>query len=71
MSEGSVYPDTARHERPAWIGRLKGSGKLESALVAEAGARPKTVYYLLGHTAIVIGAFLLIGALANAGRIVY
>jgi hypothetical protein len=71
MFEGSVDLESTRHERPAWIGRLEASGKLEGALVAEASTSLKKVYYLLGYTAIVIGTFLLIGALANSGRLVF
>jgi cytochrome b subunit of formate dehydrogenase len=71
MFEGSVDLDAARHERPAWIARLEQSGKLGGALVAESGSGLRTVYYLFGYTAIVVGVFLLIGALANSGRIVF
>ena len=71
MFEGSVDLDAARDERPAWIARLEQSGKLGGALVAESGSGLKIVYYLFGYAAIMIGVFLLIGALANSGRLVF
>jgi hypothetical protein len=40
-------------------------------MVAETGRGLKMVYYLFGYTAIVIGVFLLIGALSNSGRLVF
>jgi hypothetical protein len=69
--EGSVDLESARHERPAWVTRLERGGKLEEALVAESAPGMKIVYYLFGYTAIVIGVFLLLGALANSGRLVF
>jgi thiosulfate reductase cytochrome b subunit len=67
--EGSADLEATRHERPAWIARLAADGKLEGALVAESAPGLKTLYYLIGYTAVVVGVFLLIGALANSGRI--
>jgi cytochrome b subunit of formate dehydrogenase len=71
MFEGSVDLHAAREERPAWIERLEQGGKLQGALVTESAPGMKIVFYLLGYTAIVIGMFLLIGALANSGRLVF
>lgn len=71
MFEGSVDLDAARHERPAWIARLEQNGKLGGALVTESGSGLKIAYYLFGYTAIVIGVFLLIGALANSGSLTW
>jgi hypothetical protein len=71
MFEGSVDLHAAREERPAWVKRLEQGGKLQEALVAESAPGMKIVYYLFGYTAIVIGVFLLIGALANSGRLVF
>lgn len=39
--------------------------------MAESGSGLRIVYYLFGYTAIVIGVFLLIGALANSGRLIW
>jgi hypothetical protein len=71
MFEGSVDLHAAREERPAWIARLEQSGELGGALVAESGPGLRIVYYLFGYTAIVIGVFLLIGSLANSGRLIW
>ena len=66
MFEGSVDLDTAREERPSWIGRLEETGQLEGALVTGVQPGLKTLYYVFGFVAIAIGVFMLIGALANA-----
>ena len=71
MFEGSVDLNAARHERPAWISRLEASGRLHTAMVAEAPPVMKAVSYAVGYAAIVIGVFLLIGSLSNAGRLVF
>jgi hypothetical protein len=71
MFEGSVDLEAARHERSAWIARLEQNGRLGGALVTESGSGLKIAYYLFGYTAIVIGVFLLIGALANSGRLTW
>jgi hypothetical protein len=71
MFEGSVDLHAAHEERPAWIARLEQSGTLAGALVTESGSGLKIVYYLFGYAAIMIGVFLLIGALANSGRITW
>ncbi len=71
MFEGSVDLNAAREEKPAWIGRLAGSGKLNDALVAEAGTGLKVTYFLVGYAAIIAGVLLLIGALSNSTRITW
>jgi cytochrome b subunit of formate dehydrogenase len=71
MFEGSVDLEAVQHERPSWIARLEQGGRLGETLVAESGSKLKIVYYLIGYTAICIGVFLLIGGLANSGRITW
>lgn len=71
MFEGSVDLAATRHERPSWVVRLEQDGKLEDALVPEAAARRRALYYLLGYCAIAVGVFLLIGGLVNAPYITW
>jgi len=66
MLEGSVALDDARHERPAWIERLKAEERFNDTLVPESIVSQRIVHYLIGYSAVAIGVFLLIGALVNA-----
>ncbi|UCD80146.1 MAG: cytochrome b/b6 domain-containing protein [Desulfobacterales bacterium] len=65
MFEGSADLEAARHERPAWIARLKQSGELEGVLVSEAMPLQRVVFYVFGFAAVAAGLFLLVGALIN------
>ena len=65
MFEGSADFETVRHEKAAWIERLKRAGQLDGMLVAEADAPQKTVFFIFGYAMIAVGLFLLIGALVN------
>jgi thiosulfate reductase cytochrome b subunit len=65
MFEGSANLDAVRHERPAWIARLKQGGSLQAALASEALPAQRTLYYVFGFAAVGAGLFLLIGALVN------
>jgi len=65
MFEGSADLEAARHERPAWIGRLKDNGELEGILVSEAMPLQRIIYYVFGFATVAAGLFLLIGALIN------
>jgi hypothetical protein len=69
--EGSADFHMRREERPAWIARLEQTGELQGSLVAESKLGMKIVYYVFGYAAMLIGVFLLIGALANSGRITW
>ena len=71
MFEGSADFDAVRHERPAWIERLKLDGTLETALVAEAKIGQRILYYAFGYAAVATGIFLLIGAILNAPDITW
>ena len=64
--EGSAALDAVRHERPAWISRLKTEGKLDGLLVAEAVMGRRIIFYVFGYAAVAVGLFLLIGALINS-----
>jgi hypothetical protein len=65
MFEGSADLDAARHERPAWISRLRQSGELDGVLVSEAMPLQRVIAYVFGFAAVAAGLFLLIGALIN------
>ena len=65
MFEGSADFETVRHEKAAWIERLKRAGQLDGMLVAEADAPQKMVFFIFGYAMIAVGLFLLIGALVN------
>ena len=65
MFQGSADLEATRHERPAWITRLKQNGQLDGALVAEAMPAQRVIYYVFGFAAVAVGLFLLIGALLN------
>ena len=71
MFEGSVDLETARHERPAWVKRLETEGKINKALVPEAGVGRRIVYYAFGYLALACGVFLLIGGLVNSPYITW
>jgi len=71
MFEGSVSLNHTRHEKPAWVERLEQEGKLESALVPEAGAGKRALFLLFGYCAVAIGIFLLIGGLVNSPYITW
>ena len=65
MFEGSAHFEAARHERPAWISRLRQSGELDGVLVSEAMPLQRVIAYVFGFAAVAAGLFLLIGALIN------
>jgi hypothetical protein len=71
MFEGSADLTATRHERPAWIARLKEAGELESKLVPEAPAGRRAIFYVFGYAAVVVGIFLLIGGLVNSPYITW
>ena len=71
MFEGSADLEAARHEKPAWISRLRQEGELEGGLVSEAMPSQRAIYYVFGYTAVAIGLFLLIGALVNVRYIAW
>ena len=69
MFEGSADLEAVRHEKPAWIERLKNSSKLDDVLVTDAMPAQRFVYYVFGYAAVGVGLFLLIGALINIAYI--
>ena len=71
MFEGSVSLNHTRHEKPVWVERLEQEGKLENALVPEAGVRKRVLFLLFGYCAVAIGVFLLIGGLVNSPYITW
>lgn len=71
MFEGSADLDAVRHERPAWIDRLRQGGGLDAALTTESLPAQRMLYYLFGFAAVAAGLFLLIGALVNVPYITW
>jgi thiosulfate reductase cytochrome b subunit len=64
--EGSSNLDAVSHEKPAWVARLRQTGKLGAMLVTEANLGPRVFCYLFGYAALVFGVFLLAGGLINS-----
>ena len=71
MFEGSADLEAARHERPAWISRLRQGGELDGVLVSEAMPLQRGIAYVFGFAAVAAGLFLLIGALINVRYITW
>lgn len=71
MFEGSVDPEGIRNEKPLWIARLENEGKLQEHLVPEAGTGIRILSYVFVYSAVGIGVYLLIGGLANSGKITW
>jgi len=71
MFEGSTDLEAARHERPAWITRLRQSGELDGALVSEAMPLQRGIAYVFGFVTVAAGLYLLIGALVNVRYIAW
>ena len=71
MFEGTASLEHTRHERGAWIARLKKYGKLDSALASEASIGRRSLFYLFGYLAVAAGLFLLIGGLVTAPYITW
>jgi cytochrome b subunit of formate dehydrogenase len=69
MFEGSADLEAVKHEKPAWIGRLKQEGELDGVMVSEAMPAQRAIYYLFGYAVVAAGLFLLIGALLNVRSI--
>ena len=69
--EGSAKLDAVRHEKPAWIERLKQTGELEGAMIEEAMPFQRVVYYVFGLATVAAGLFLLFGALLNIPNITW
>jgi cytochrome b subunit of formate dehydrogenase len=71
MFEGSVDLEKTRHEKPAWIARVEGAGKLEAIMAKEASPVLRIIYYLFGLTAVAFCVFLLIGGIINSTSITW
>jgi len=69
--EGSADLEAVRHERPAWISRLRQSGELDGVLVSEAMPLQRVISYVIGFAAVTAGLVLLIGALVNVRYIAW
>ena len=69
MFEGSADMEAVEHEKPAWIQRLRNTGRLEGKLVTESMIGQRTLFYLFGYAAVAAGIFLLVGALMNTAYI--
>jgi len=71
MFEGSVDLAHARQEKGAWIERLAAEGRLDEMSGQEARAGARAAYYAFGLSMVALGLYLLVGLLANAGRITW
>ncbi|MBW1980046.1 MAG: cytochrome b/b6 domain-containing protein [Deltaproteobacteria bacterium] len=71
MFEGSIDLESANHERPEWIARLKKAGELEKRLVPGAAPGRLVFFYLFGYAAMAVGLFLLIGGVVNSPYIAW
>ncbi len=71
MFPGNTGAEAVQDERPAWIERLRGSGRLGQVLSPDAGHGARTMAYVVGLTAVAIGVVLLVGGLVNAWSITW
>lgn len=69
--EGGVSLEHARRHRPGWVLRLESQGVLQEQLVPPASLPWRLVYYGLGFAVMAVCVYLLVGALANAGRVTW
>ncbi len=63
MFSGSVEIEEALEEKPAWIERLKGEGKLDSLETSPPAAWYRIVYYIFGYAVLISGIYLLINGI--------
>lgn len=69
--QGSADLRVAAHERPAWLARLKESGKLDQMIVGEAPVYKRAVFLIIGFAAVAAGVYMLIGGLVHAPLITW
>ena len=63
MFAGSVDIEEAMEEKPRWVERLRGEGRLEIAMAAQPAPWYRVVYFIFGYAALVFGLYLLINAI--------
>jgi len=66
MFEGSVPLAEAEAERPAWVERLRGEGRLDIQGGAGAQGIVRAVYFVFGYAVVVCGVVLVVYGLLNA-----
>ncbi|MFZ7126525.1 MAG: formate dehydrogenase subunit gamma [Desulfobacterales bacterium] len=64
MFSGSVPVAHAAEEKPEWVARLKAEGRLEDAAAAAPASWYRVAYFVFGYTALCVGIYLLINAVA-------
>jgi len=69
--EGSVGAEALRHEKKAWLVRLKKSGLYEKTISTESNGIQKNFYRLIGYSALAAGLFLLVGSAVNIKNIAW
>jgi len=66
---GDTDLESATEERPAWIARLRTSGRLEEKTVEDASMVKAAANYVIGLSAVALGVYLVIGGLMNMGLV--
>ena len=69
MFSGSVAVEEAVEEKPAWVERLRGEGRL--GVVSRSAPVPwyRAVYFVFGYAVVISGLYLLINGIINARHI--
>ncbi|NNG00950.1 MAG: cytochrome C [Desulfobacteraceae bacterium] len=71
MFSGNAGLSLTRHERSAWVERLEADGGMNALMVPQDAGIVKTVHFVVGCTAVVIGLYLLIGAAISVFQITW
>jgi hypothetical protein len=69
MFSGSVPMEEAMEEKPAWIERLKGEGKLEDLETTPPATWYRVIYYVFGYAVLIFGVYLLINGIIYSRHI--
>jgi cytochrome b subunit of formate dehydrogenase len=69
MFSGSVTIKHAVEEKPEWVARLKGEGRLHNVAAAAPEAWYRTLYFVFGYLVLCTGIYLLVSAIAYSRHI--
>lgn len=69
MFRGDADLNATKRERPAWIERLRSTGKLDDRVSADVPVARSLVSYVVGLSAVFLGIYLVVGGLMNAFRV--
>jgi len=69
MFAGSVSIEEAMEEKPRWVERLRGEGRLELAMAAKPAPWYRILYFVFGYAALFFGIYLLINGIIYSQNI--